>query len=348
MQQLLKDQRILITGGTGSLGKSLLMRILSNKYGKPAEITVFSRDEAKQFQLRNQLIREFQIHGSMASSCRQTDCVKFQIGDIRDYKALEKAVSGQEIVFHAAAMKQVPAAEYNPSEAIKTNLLGTENLINIATSAHSKVKKVIGISTDKACNPVNVMGMTKALQERMLIEANMREKAVFSCVRYGNVVASRGSAVPLFCQQISSGGPVTVTSNEMTRFLITLDMAVEAIMTVFEKAAPGEIWVPAIPAVKIGDLVRILISELTPHNGIPVEILETGIRPGEKIHELLVSLEEAPRTFFNNGYYIVESSFPELSNKSNRKNALTGPVSSNQHLATDAEIITILKDAAIL
>lgn len=358
MRYLLNNKRILITGGTGSLGKALLTGIISGQYGNPAEITLFSRDEAKQFELRNRLLRDCRI----ADDLESTDCsqkragkVRFIIGDIRDFNALQRAVHGQNIIFHAAAMKHVPIAEYNPWEAVQTNLTGTENLIRAATAPDSIVTKVIGISTDKACNPVNVMGMTKALQEKMLIEANLRGRAAFACVRYGNVVASRGSAVPLFKEQIQAGNPVTLTSGDMTRFLITLERAVEAVMNVLAKASPGEIWVPHLSSVRMKDLVTVMIKEIkTPYCNSSV-IREIGIRPGEKIHELLVSQEEAPRTYSNDDYFIIRPSFPELNNNAdssmasdNRTEFLQGPVSSDQHIAQEEEIIKILRSAGII
>ena len=231
------------------------------------------------------------------------------IGDVRDYPALVRAVRESHLVIHAAALKQVPTCEYFPFEAIQTNLIGAQNLVRAVRENPTPVEVVVGISTDKACKPINVMGMTKALMERILIEANIGSDARFACVRYGNVIASRGSVVPLFREQIEQGGPVTITMKEMTRFLLTLDQAVDTVLAAVRSAQPGETYVPQALSARVEVVADILI------NGRPIEKRYTGIRPGEKIHELMVSDEECYRTVSRDGYYVIRPMLPELQNE---------------------------------
>src|SRR6266851_1067330 len=247
---IFENKRILVTGGTGSLGQVLVRRLLSGKDGLPAKIIVFSRDEAKQHFMRLEYQQKaaaavetsgngFHKRKELRSRMAATDEViynnfrqrlEFRIGDVRDYHAVGGALHDVDIVFNAAALKQVPTCEYFPFEAVRTNIEGPENIIRAIQSQRLPVETVIGISTDKACKPVNAMGMTKALQERIFIQANMRcDQTRFVCARYGNVLASRGSVIPLFHEQITSGGPVTITSPDMTRFLLSLDDAVDTI-----------------------------------------------------------------------------------------------------------------------
>ena len=232
----LEGKRILVTGGTGSLGQTLVKRLLSGEFGKPARITVFSRDEAKQHYMRLDFMHRKAATDDVIYQNSQ-ELLNFRIGDVRDFPALLAAVRDADVVFHAAALKQVPSCEYFPFEAVQTNVIGAANLVRAIRENGLGVEKVIGISTDKACKPINVMGMTKALQERILIEANRdRPQTSFMCVRYGNVIASRGSIVPLFVEQVRNGQPLTVTLPEMTRFLLSLDRAVD---TVFAAVTSG-------------------------------------------------------------------------------------------------------------
>jgi UDP-glucose 4-epimerase len=303
---MLTNKRVVITGGTGSLGKTLLRRILSGEFGIPKKLVVFSRDEAKQHDIRTQYLHNAFATDEVAYS-NFTRLLEFQIGDVRDYASVASVLRGADIVFHAAALKQVPACEYFPFEAIQTNLVGAQNIVRAIRELDLPIETVVGISTDKAVNPVNVMGMTKALQERLLIRANIdRPQTRFIVVRYGNVLASRGSVIPLFHHQIRSGGPVTLTDPRMTRFLLSLDEAVDTIFAAVDSARPGEIYVPRVMAANMKDLAAALIGDRD------LELKVTGIRPGEKLHEVLVSREEAFRTSERSGYYAVAPLLPEL------------------------------------
>ena len=214
-----------------------------------------------------------------------------RIGDVRDYDAVAQVVTDADIVIHAAALKQVPTCEYFPQEAVRTNIDGAANVVRAIRQHGRSVTKAVAVSTDKACKPVNVMGMTKAIQERIFIEANLGcARTAFLAVRYGNVVASRGSVVPLFKSQIRAGGPVTITTPEMTRFLISLDDAVSTIFAALADGGPGETYVPRIPSARMIDLAKVMIGDR------PIELREVGIRPGEKVHEILISEEEMHRT----------------------------------------------------
>jgi len=302
-------KRILITGGTGSLGRALVRRMLSGSFGSPAEINIFSRDEAKQHYMRLSFLN---IKSSTDEIIYENskNLLKFHIGDVRDYHSVLRVLRGVDIVIHAAALKQVPNCEYFPMQAIKTNILGTYNLILAIIENKLPIETVVGVSTDKACKPINTMGMTKALMERILIEANIEYPTTrFVCVRYGNVISSRGSVVPLFLDQIRKGGPLTITDKKMTRFLLTLDQAVDTIFTAVKEALPGEIFVPMAKSAFIVDVAKVLMNILDNRN---IPIIFTGIRPGEKIDEILISEEEAYRTIEYNGYYVIRSMLPEL------------------------------------
>lgn len=292
-------KRILVTGGTGSLGQRVVRRFLDGSMGRPARITVLSRDEAKQHDMRLRFMHKAAATDDVIYQ-QARELLAFRIGDVRDEDTMAEVVRGADIVVHAAALKQVPTCEYFPIEAVRTNVLGADALVKATMAPGAKVETVIGISTDKACKPINVMGMTKAVMERVLVEANLRQPATrFACVRYGNVVASRGSVVPLFLEQIAHGGPVTITMKEMTRFLLTLDRAVDTVCAALSGARRGEIYVPRVPAARMVDLADVLIGG----RDIPVTI--TGIRPGEKVHEIMVSDEECHRTIERDGYYVI-------------------------------------------
>lgn len=302
---MLDGKRILVTGGTGSLGKVLVRRLLSGQAGLPDKITVFSRDEAKQHFMR----LEYQNSAagtdeSIFNNFRQR--LDFRIGDVREYSAIAKAMKNIDIVINAAALKQVPSCEYFPVEAMRTNVQGAENIVRAISENKLTVETVVGVSTDKACKPVNVMGMTKALQERVFISGNLDCPGTrFVCVRYGNVLASRGSVIPLFHEQIKKGGPVTITTANMTRFLLSLSRAVDTILAAIEHAEPGETFIPRVPAALMTDVADALIGDRK------IKKVIIGLRPGEKIHEILISDEEAVRSVEKHGYYAIKPMLPD-------------------------------------
>jgi len=335
----LEGKRILVTGGTGSLGQKLVRRLLSGEMGRPAKITVFSRDEAKQHYMR----LDFQHRKAATDDIiyqESQDLLNFRIGDVRNPSSLLQALRDTDVVFHAAALKQVPTCEYFPYEAVQTNIQGPQNLVRALRENDTPVELVVGISTDKACKPINVMGMTKALQERILLEANMDcERTRFLCVRYGNVIASRGSIVPLFVEQIRTGGPVTITLKEMTRFLLSLDRAVDTVFAAVRAGGRGETYVPQVPAANVVDIARALMEEKE------VEITFTGIRPGEKVHEIMVSEEECFRTIERDGYYVILPVLPELRRGLEFTPALKGEYSSMHDNLSVPELRELLSAA---
>jgi UDP-glucose 4-epimerase len=317
-------KRVLITGGTGSLGQTVVRRLITGEMGRPAKITVFSRDEAKQHYMRLSYLNRKEATDEIIYSNFQ-ELLSFRIGDVRDYSSVLQAVREADVVIHAAALKQVPTCEYFPFQAVQTNIFGAHNVIRAIRENDTPVELVAGISTDKACKPINVMGMTKAVQERLFIEANIDcDDTRFVCVRYGNVVASRGSVVPLFLDQIAHGGPLTVTLKEMTRFLLTLDRAVDTVFAAMQGGLPGETYIPQAPAARVVDVAEVLIDR----RAIPITF--TGIRPGEKIHEIMVSEEECYRTVARDGYYVIRPMLPELSAAKPGEAALTSEYSSAQ------------------
>lgn len=266
----IKNKTLLITGGTGSFGNAVLKRFLHTDHF--SEIRIFSRDEKKQDDMRKLL---------------NNDKLKFYIGDVRQYDSLERATRDVDYVFHAAALKQVPSCEFFPLEATRTNVLGTQNLIDAA--AFNKVKRVICLSTDKAAYPINAMGISKALMEKVATAASRNLKATTVCLtRYGNVMASRGSVIPLFLEQIKAGKPLTVTDPKMTRFLMSLDEAVELVLFAFENGNAGDLFVNKAPAGSIGDLAQ-AVKELCQ---VDNEIKIIGTRHGEKLYETLCTREE--------------------------------------------------------
>jgi UDP-glucose 4-epimerase len=327
----LEGKRILVTGGTGSLGQTLVKRLLSGEMGLPAKVTVFSRDEAKQHYMRLEHLHRVTATDDVIYR-DAGDRLTFRIGDVRDYAALTSAVRDADVVFHAAALKQVPSCEYFPFEAVMTNIVGAQNLARTIRENNFGVETVIGISTDKACKPINVMGMTKALQERVLIEANRDcRDTSFMCVRYGNVIASRGSIVPLFVEQVRNGQPLTVTLPEMTRFLLSLDRAVDTVFAAVRTGRRGETFVPKVPAANICDLAKAVMGD----KELPITF--TGIRPGEKVHEIMVSEEECFRTIDSGDYYVILPVLPELREDNSFEPALTSEYSSkDDNLSVDA------------
>lgn len=328
----LDRQRVLVTGGTGSLGKALVRRLLSGEVGTPASVTVFSRDEAKQHEMRLAW-RELSAATDEIIYRNAQERLAFSIGDVRDFSSVAAAVRESDVIFHAAAMKQVPTCEYFPYEAVLTNVLGARNLVRAVRESGSPTRVVVGISTDKACKPINVMGMTKAIQERVLVEGNLNTPQTrFVCVRYGNVIASRGSVIPLFQDQIRRGGPVTITLPEMTRFLLSLDQAVDSVIAALRYALPGETYVPMVAGARVVDIAEVFM------NGRDIPIIYTGIRPGEKIHEILVSEEECYRTIERDGYYVIRPMLPELRQGGEEKQALNDEYSS-QHATLDQDAL---------
>ena len=336
----LEGKRILVTGGTGSLGQTLVKRLLKGEMGMPKKITVFSRDEAKQHYMRLEFLHQKTATDDIIYENSQ-DLLNFRIGDVRDYSAILAAMRESDIVFHAAALKQVPSCEYFPFEAVLTNICGAENVVRAIRENNLAVEKVVGISTDKACKPINVMGMTKALQERILIEANRDcPKTDFMCVRYGNVIASRGSIVPLFVEQVKNRKPLTVTLAEMTRFLLSLDKAVDTVFAAVADGMRGETFVPQVASAKIVDIARALMGE----NELPVVF--TGIRPGEKVHEIMVSEDECFRTIERGDYYVILPVLPELRQTDDFATALNREYSSKDDNISVAQLRSLLGESS--
>jgi FlaA1/EpsC-like NDP-sugar epimerase len=331
----LEGKRVLVTGGTGSLGQVLVRRLLGGELGQPVKVIVLSRDEAKQHQMRVGYLERHSATDEVIYS-NFARALDFRIGDVRDPHAVAAVLRDADVVFNAAALKQVPTCEYFPFEAVSTNVGGPENIVRAIREHRLGIEAVVGISTDKACKPVNVMGMTKAIQERLLIRANLDcPETRFLCVRYGNVLASRGSVIPLFIEQISSGGPVTITTPEMTRFLLSLDRAVDTIFAALAEARAGETYVPRVPAARMTDVAKTLIGDRK------VEIVFTGIRPGEKTHEILVSEEEAHRTVARGDHYAILPILPELRPEEPRQ-PLGVEYSSAENLMTVAQCAELL------
>jgi UDP-N-acetylglucosamine 4,6-dehydratase len=296
---MLSNKDILITGGTGSFGKKCTEIIL--KRYKPNRLIIFSRDELKQFEMA----QEFPD--------TKYNCIRYFIGDVRDKERLNRAFHNVDYVIHAAALKQVPAAEYNPFEAVKTNILGAQNVINVAID--KGVKKVIALSTDKAANPINLYGATKLCSDKLFIAGNSyvgQEHSIFSVVRYGNVVGSRGSVIPFFLK-CRERGTLPITDPRMTRFWITIEQGVNFVLDRLEHMVGGELFVPKLPSMNIMDLAKVIAPECK------TEII--GIRPGEKLHELMITKDDARRTLEFKDYYMIQ---PEFHFWSRRYNSNTG------------------------
>ncbi|MGE7752402.1 UDP-N-acetylglucosamine 4,6-dehydratase (inverting) [Lysinibacillus fusiformis] len=286
---VLKNKTVLVTGGTGSFGKKFIHKALTLGVKK---IIVFSRDELKQYEMK----QEF-----------DDKRIRFFIGDVRDQDRLHRAFDGVDIVIHAAAMKHVDACEYNPFEAVKTNIHGAQNIIEAAIDCG--VEKVIALSTDKACSPVNLYGATKLASDKLFVAANAYvgdKKTSFAVVRYGNVVGSRGSVVPFF-KKMKSKGVLPITDERMTRFWITLEQGVQFVLDNLERMHGGEIFVPKIPSMKVVDLAKAIAPECD------IEIV--GIRPGEKLHEAMIMEDDARHTVEYDSYYVIQPEFPFWSSK---------------------------------
>lgn len=278
------NKDILITGGTGSFGQKCTEMLLHNY--KPKRIIIFSRDELKQFEMAQKF------------SVEKYPCMRYFIGDVRDRERLSRAFRGVDYVIHAAALKQVPAAEYNPTECIHTNIGGAENVINAA--ADLGVKKVVALSTDKAVSPLNLYGATKLCSDKLFVAANayIGSRTNFSVVRYGNVMGSRGSVIPYFIKKRDEGGPLPITDRRMTRFWITLQQGVTMVLRAFELACGGEIFVPKIPSMRITELAEAVAPNM--------ETVEVGIRPGEKLHETMITGEDSRHTVDIGAYYVIK------------------------------------------
>jgi UDP-glucose 4-epimerase len=331
-------KNILITGGTGSMGQTLVRRVLTGELGTPKKVIVFSRDEAKQHYMRMSYLHKLVATDEVIYR-NFMSVLEFRIGDVRDYAAVCGAVKDADIVINAAALKQVPTCEYFPVQAIMTNCMGAANIVRAIEENDYTVHSVVSISTDKACKPVNVMGMTKSLQERIVTSANiLNPKTRFICVRYGNVLASRGSVIPLFHDQIRNGGPLTLTVPKMTRFLLTINQAVDTVFAALRSAKPGETYVPDAPSATILNLAKALLGD----RKIKIEII--GIRPGEKMHEIMVSEEEVHHCIKRGGYYVIRPMLPELGNIGKRgPNALTKEFSSADNVLSLKETTSLLK-----
>ncbi|KXB08196.1 flagellin modification protein FlmA [candidate division MSBL1 archaeon SCGC-AAA382N08] len=323
----LNNKTILLTGGTGSFGNKFTELLLKNY--TPKSLRIFSRGEHKQREMKNKF---------------DSNRLRFFIGNVRDKERLHRAMNGVDIVVHAAALKQIPAAEYNPLETIKTNIRGAENVINAALD--NDVERVMAISTDKAVNPVNLYGATKLCAERLFVQSNSyvgKGKTKISCVRYGNVLGSRGSVVPLFLKQKKSG-ELTITDERMTRFWITLEQGINFVINSIERMEGGEVFVPKIPSMKIVDLAKAIAPE--------AELEAIGIRPGEKLHEVLLPPEEARHAKEFDDYFVIEPEF-DFWNKENCKDGKDLPEGfkyssdNNDQWLSKKELRKLLKDLDI-
>jgi FlaA1/EpsC-like NDP-sugar epimerase len=342
MSKMLQNKIVLITGGTGSLGKVLVRRILSGEVGVPKKIIVFSRDEAKQHEMRlaylcKKVTTDEVIYNNFVN------LLQFRIGDVRNYADVCSALKDAEIVINAAALKQVPTCEYFPEQALETNCFGAVNIVRALREHDYPVETVVGISTDKAAKPINVMGMTKAIQERIFISANiLNPKVRFVGVRYGNVLASRGSVIPAFHEQIASGGPVTITHNDMTRFLISINQAVDVIFAALRDANPGDIFIPIVPSSLVINIAKALIGKRD------IKIKDVGIRPGEKMHEILISEEEMSLVVKRGNYYVIGSMLPELKTDLATNKILTKEYSSSDDVMNYDDTVKLLEKHKLL
>jgi len=321
-----KNSTILVTGGTGSFGRKFVEVVL-NKYN-PKKLIIYSRDELKQYEMQKRFTDE-------------NDVLRFFIGDVRDKERLKRALNGVDYIIHAAALKQVPSCEYNPIEAVRTNVIGAQNIIDAAIDCG--VKKVLALSTDKAANPINLYGATKLCSDKLFISGNAysgAEGSRFSVVRYGNVLGSRGSVIPLFKKQAEEG-QITITDERMTRFWITPKQGVEFVVKCLELMQGGELFVPKIPSAKIKDIAKAVAPN--------AEIKFIGIRPGEKLHELMITRDDSRRTLEFEDHYIIEPDFNwwENSNHTKGKPVAEGfkySSDTNKKFLTMDEIKELIKD----
>jgi UDP-N-acetylglucosamine 4,6-dehydratase len=330
MSHLFDGRSVLITGGTGSFGRQFVETTLARS--RPERLIILSRDELKQHEMR----REPRFSGPKA------DCLRFFIGNVRDQDRLRRAFDGVDVVIHAAALKQVPACEYNPFEAVKTNIHGAQNIIEAAID--EGVEQIIALSTDKACNPINLYGATKLCSDKLFIAGNAyagSKNTRFSVVRYGNVVGSRGSVVPLF-MKMRDTGKLTVTHRKMTRFWITLQRAVDFVMDSLERMYGGELFVPKIPSMKIIDLASAI--------GPKCDIEDIGIRPGEKLHEVMISEDDARLTLEFDDHYVIQPQFEwwEKKGEGLRDNSSTMPDGFRYSSDSNTEWLSVEELRAII
>jgi UDP-N-acetylglucosamine 4,6-dehydratase len=325
-QQIAKalgGKHILVTGGTGSFGNEIVRELFQYS---PAAVYIFSRDEKKQY--------------DMQQKYRKLGNLRFLLGDVRDIERTRQVMKGMDVVFHAAALKQVPNCEYAPYQAVLTNIVGAENVRCAAIEAG--VETVVAISTDKAVKPVNVMGMSKAIQERIMLQpASGRTDTRFVCVRYGNVLGSRGSVIPLFYERIRQATPLPITHPGMTRFQLTLNQAVQLVLWSTVKGKNGDLWVRKMPSATIVDLGRALAYGLTGNDDYPEEIL--GVRPGEKMHEVLVSEEEMWRATEFEEHFLIPSWSQSQAKEGPREGAFTEYSSENVPRLTRSELLEMLE-----
>lgn len=316
---MLDGKNILITGGTGSFGTKCTEVIL--KRYKPNKLIIFSRDELKQFEMEQ------------VFSVQKYPCMRYFIGDVRDKERLHRAFQGVDYIIHAAALKQVPAAEYNPFEAVKTNILGAQNVINVAID--QKVKKVVALSTDKAANPINLYGATKLCSDKLFIAGNSYvgpDDTTFSVVRYGNVVGSRGSVIPFFMKQ-KKNGELPITDPRMTRFWITLEQGVDFVLQCLERMVGGELFVPKIPSMNIMDLAKAICPEC--------KTKVIGIRPGEKLHEVMIPIDDVMHTVEFDKYYVIKSRFRYFDRRFREDGCKTVAEDFEYNSGTNSEWLTI-------
>ena len=324
----LKDRAVLVTGGTGSFGKAFVSRLLEED--EISKLVIFSRDELKQFEMAETI---------------KSPKVRFFLGDVRDYQRLLQATDGIDVIVHAAAMKQIPAAEYNPMEAIKTNILGAENIVNAAI--RNGVQRVLALSTDKAANPANLYGATKLCSDRLMVAGNTlagKHPTRFACVRYGNVLGSRGSVIPFFLEKAKSGS-IPITDERMTRFWLTIEQGVQFVLDSVERMHGGEIFVPKIPSFKVTDVARVVCP------GVPTHII--GIRPGEKLHEVMITEDDSYNTVESEDYYAVLSPTLKASGIYDSKSISVDEgfrfsSDNNKFWHTDETFLTTLKNSGIL
>ena len=322
-QEYFKNKNILVTGGTGSFGHYIISELVKFK---PKKIVVFSNDEDQQYHTQN----KFKECGGV---------LEFMLGDVRNYPRINEAMAGIDIVYHAAAIKHVPMTESHPFEAVETNIIGAENVRR--SSIENGVEVIVAISTDKAVKPVNVMGMTKAIQERIMLNpANGKHKTKFICVRYGNVIGSRGSVIPYFKERIEKGKFLPVTSQEMTRFLLRLKEAISLVFKATIEGETGQLFVKKMPACYIRDLAKTMAKAITGREDYPIK--EVGVRPGEKIHEVLVSEEEMHRIVETENHYIIYP-YGKLE-KPRLLRDLKEYTSNNTKLLNEEEITLLLKE----
>ena len=340
---MFKGKKILVTGGTGSMGKILVRRLLSGEKGLPEKVIVLSRDEAKQHDMRvSYMNKVVGMDDSVYENFLHR--LEFRIGDVRNYQDICSAIKNVDIVINAAALKQVPTCEYFAFQGVQTNCIGAYNIVQAILENDYPVETVVGISTDKAAKPVNVMGMTKAIMERIFTSANiLNKKTRFICVRYGNVLASRGSVVPLFHKQIEVGGPVTITHPDMTRFLLNINKAVDTVFAVIKDGEAGETFIPIVPSATVENIAKAIVGDSN------IEIKVIGIRPGEKMHEILISEEEMHHTVKKGDYYAIRSMLPELNKDCNKSyKVLTEEFSSKDTVLDYEGTVRLLRENNLL